>query len=193
MCSATHGADRRDRAADQGRDTQRGYAFGPQGTAAGAAAACAFDHAGIVVVAAVLSGKSCAVLDTERVVIDEVHAFATGKRGDLLALSLARLQALAPQARRAALSATVADPDGFRGWLAPGVSLTAWSLCRARRARSLKCRFSCPKRSACPGPAMPRPGRSRSFMMRSGATAHADIHQHAVPCRADLPAVVASK
>lgn len=55
----------------------------------------------------------------QRVVVDEVHAFATGKRGDLLALSLARLQALAPQARRAALSATVADPDGFRGWLAP--------------------------------------------------------------------------
>jgi ATP-dependent Lhr-like helicase len=55
----------------------------------------------------------------KRVVIDEVHAFATGKRGDLLALSLARLQAIAPGMRRAALSATVADPDAFRGWLAP--------------------------------------------------------------------------
>ena len=55
----------------------------------------------------------------QRVVIDEVHAFATGKRGDLLALALTRLQAIAPQMRRAALSATVADPEGFRGWLAP--------------------------------------------------------------------------
>ena len=55
----------------------------------------------------------------ERVVIDEVHAFATGKRGDLLALALTRLQAIAPGMRRAALSATVADPEGFRGWLAP--------------------------------------------------------------------------
>ncbi|MDF8332882.1 ligase-associated DNA damage response DEXH box helicase [Novosphingobium cyanobacteriorum] len=55
----------------------------------------------------------------KRVVIDEVHAFATGKRGDLLALSLARLQALAPAMQRAALSATVADPEAFRGWLAP--------------------------------------------------------------------------
>ncbi|MEE4452351.1 ligase-associated DNA damage response DEXH box helicase [Novosphingobium resinovorum] len=55
----------------------------------------------------------------QRVVIDEVHAFATGKRGDLLALSLARLQALAPGMRRAALSATLADPDAYRGWLAP--------------------------------------------------------------------------
>jgi len=55
----------------------------------------------------------------KRVVIDEVHAFATGKRGDLLALALTRLQALAPDMRRAALSATVADPDEFRAWLAP--------------------------------------------------------------------------
>ncbi len=54
-----------------------------------------------------------------RVVVDEVHAFATGKRGDLLALALARLQAIAPDMQRAALSATVADPEGFRGWLAP--------------------------------------------------------------------------
>lgn len=55
----------------------------------------------------------------KRVVIDEVHAFATGKRGDLLALSLARLQAIAPEMQRAALSATVADPEGYREWLAP--------------------------------------------------------------------------
>ncbi|MDD3800372.1 MAG: DEAD/DEAH box helicase, partial [Novosphingobium sp.] len=55
----------------------------------------------------------------QRVVIDEVHAFATGKRGDLLALSLARLQALSPNLQRAALSATLADPDAYRGWLAP--------------------------------------------------------------------------
>ena len=41
-----------------------------------------------------------------RIVIDEVHAFATDKRGDLLALSLARLNALAPEAQRVALSAT---------------------------------------------------------------------------------------
>ncbi|MFT4054907.1 MAG: ligase-associated DNA damage response DEXH box helicase [Novosphingobium sp.] len=55
----------------------------------------------------------------KRIVIDEVHAFATGKRGDLLALSLTRLQAIAPELQRAALSATLADPDEYRGWLAP--------------------------------------------------------------------------
>jgi len=55
----------------------------------------------------------------KRVVIDEVHAFATGKRGDLLALALSRLQAIAPGLQRAALSATVAAPQAFREWLAP--------------------------------------------------------------------------
>jgi ATP-dependent Lhr-like helicase len=54
-----------------------------------------------------------------RVVVDEVHAFATGKRGDLLSLSLARLQAIAPAMQRVALSATLADPRAFRAWLAP--------------------------------------------------------------------------
>jgi len=52
------------------------------------------------------------------IVIDEVHAFATTKRGDLLALSMARLQILAPAMRRVALSATIADADAYRGWLA---------------------------------------------------------------------------
>jgi len=53
------------------------------------------------------------------IVIDEVHAFATGKRGDLLSLALARLQRLAPAMRRVALSATVSDPEAYQGWLAP--------------------------------------------------------------------------
>jgi ATP-dependent Lhr-like helicase len=41
------------------------------------------------------------------VVIDEVHALAGTKRGDLLALGVARLRALAPGMRRIGLSATV--------------------------------------------------------------------------------------
>ncbi len=56
----------------------------------------------------------------KRVVIDEVHAFAASKRGDLLALALARLQTLAPQMQRAALSATLAEPELYQAWLAPG-------------------------------------------------------------------------
>ncbi len=62
------------------------------------------------------------------IVVDEVHAFATGKRGDLLSLCLARLQAIAPALRRVALSATVADPDGYRAWLAPNGDIDAVTL-----------------------------------------------------------------
>ena len=67
------------------------------------------------------------------VVIDEVHAFATGKRGDLLALSLARLQSFAPALRRVALSATVADPDGYRAWLAPWGDIDAVTLVQGEK------------------------------------------------------------
>ncbi|QNO29225.1 ligase-associated DNA damage response DEXH box helicase [Sphingopyxis sp. OPL5] len=57
--------------------------------------------------------------DLKTVVIDEIHAFAPGKRGDLLSLSLARLQHIAPDMRRVGLSATIADPVQYAGWLAP--------------------------------------------------------------------------
>ncbi|WP_442681576.1 ligase-associated DNA damage response DEXH box helicase [Sphingomonas sp. ASY06-1R] len=59
------------------------------------------------------------------IIVDEVHAFANGKRGDLLSLCMARLQALAPNLRRVALSATIADPDAYRAWLAPGGDIEA--------------------------------------------------------------------
>jgi ATP-dependent Lhr-like helicase len=52
-----------------------------------------------------------------RVVLDELHAIVTSKRGDLLALGLARLRALAPQATVVGLSATVRDPDELRDWI----------------------------------------------------------------------------
>jgi ATP-dependent Lhr-like helicase len=62
--------------------------------------------------------ESAAMFSTLRtIVIDEVHAFAPSKRGDLLSLCMARLQRLAPDMRRVALSATVADPTLYRGWL----------------------------------------------------------------------------
>ncbi len=57
------------------------------------------------------------------IVVDEIHAFAREKRGDLLSLSMSRLQALAPGLRRVGLSATVADPDAYRSWLAPDADM----------------------------------------------------------------------
>lgn len=53
------------------------------------------------------------------VVLDELHAIANSKRGDLLALGLARLQAIAPGHRRVGLSATVADPVPLQRYLVP--------------------------------------------------------------------------
>ncbi len=52
-----------------------------------------------------------------RVVLDELHALVTSKRGDLLALGLARLRRLAPGLTVTGLSATVADPDALRAYL----------------------------------------------------------------------------
>jgi ATP-dependent Lhr-like helicase len=53
------------------------------------------------------------------VVLDELHAMYNSKRGDLLALGLARLQTLAPGHRRVGLSATVADPAPLQRYLMP--------------------------------------------------------------------------
>ena len=52
-----------------------------------------------------------------RIVIDEAHALAGTKRGDQLALCLARLSRIAPEARRIGLSATVAHPDALRAYV----------------------------------------------------------------------------
>src|SRR5262249_29593245 len=54
-----------------------------------------------------------------RVILDELHSLVISKRGDLLALGLARLFALAPGLTSVGLSATVAEPDELRLYLAP--------------------------------------------------------------------------
>ncbi len=52
------------------------------------------------------------------VIVDELHALATNKRGHLMALGLARLRHIAaPGLQMIGLSATVADPDGLRRFL----------------------------------------------------------------------------
>jgi ATP-dependent Lhr-like helicase len=54
------------------------------------------------------------------IVMDEVHALAGTKRGDQLALGVARLATLAPKARRVGLSATVAHPDAIQAYTGAG-------------------------------------------------------------------------
>jgi ATP-dependent helicase Lhr and Lhr-like helicase len=55
----------------------------------------------------------------QRLVLDELHALVTSKRGDLLSLGLARLWRLAPQLRVIGLSATVAEPKQLARFLVP--------------------------------------------------------------------------
>ena len=55
--------------------------------------------------------------DLERIVLDELHALVTSKRGDLLALDLARLRRLALGVQTVGLSATVREPDELRAYL----------------------------------------------------------------------------
>src|SRR6202012_4501697 len=55
----------------------------------------------------------------KRIVLDELHALVTSKRGDLLSLNLARLWKLAPQLRAIGLSATVAEPEALARFLVP--------------------------------------------------------------------------
>ncbi len=55
----------------------------------------------------------------KRIVLDELHALVTSKRGDLLSLGLARLWRLAPQMRSIGLSATVAEPESLARFLVP--------------------------------------------------------------------------
>ncbi|WP_295242283.1 ligase-associated DNA damage response DEXH box helicase [uncultured Brevundimonas sp.] len=68
--------------------------------------------------------------DLKCVVLDEVHAIWSGKRGDLLSLGLGRLQSFAPEMRRVGLSATIEDPDLIRGWLSPSPGVANVALVR---------------------------------------------------------------
>jgi ATP-dependent helicase Lhr and Lhr-like helicase len=54
-----------------------------------------------------------------RIVLDELHALVTSKRGDLLSLGLARLFRIAPRLTSIGLSATVAEPDDLCRFMVP--------------------------------------------------------------------------
>ena len=66
-------------------------------------------------------------------ILDEIHALAPSKRGDLLALGLAHLAKIAPDALRFGLSATVKDAGALARWLASG-SVVAPRIVRAENA-----------------------------------------------------------
>jgi len=61
--------------------------------------------------------------DVEAVIIDEAHALAPTKRGDLMALALSQVSVWAPRCRRVGLSATVAEPQALARWIGPEVEV----------------------------------------------------------------------
>ena len=71
--------------------------------------------------ALLLSHPDCGHLfaDLDTLILDELHALAPTKRGDLLALDIARLRTLAPNLMSFGLSATVARPSELRAYLVP--------------------------------------------------------------------------
>ena len=75
-------------------------------------------------VALLISHPDAAYLfaDLDTIILDELHALAASKRGDLLALGIARLRALAPDVMTIGLSATVARPTELRAYLVPQTS-----------------------------------------------------------------------
>jgi ATP-dependent helicase Lhr and Lhr-like helicase len=52
-----------------------------------------------------------------RIVVDEIHALAPGKRGHLTALCIAQIKRLCPRITLSGLSATVAEPERLAEWL----------------------------------------------------------------------------
>ena len=63
--------------------------------------------------------------DLKCVIIDEIHALAPTKRGNLLALCISTLRRWAPNLRLTGLSATVRDPDQLTGWMGGAEVITA--------------------------------------------------------------------
>lgn len=84
------------------------------------------------------------------VVLDELHALVTSKRGDLLSLALARLHRLSPGLAAIGLSATVREPDELRKYLVPQGPLPPPAAARGDGAADP---------DASPPPPRPSPGR----------------------------------
>jgi ATP-dependent Lhr-like helicase len=74
--------------------------------------------------AVLLSQPNAPFARLKRVIVDEVHALAGTKRGDQLALCLARLQRVAPDSRTIGLSATVAHPAAIAAFVGATRTIT---------------------------------------------------------------------
>ena len=108
------------------------------------------------------------------VVLDELHALASSKRGDLLSLDLARLRTLSPDLTAIGLSATVARPSELAAFLVPHQGQTRDAARRGRgggRGRQARHRHPQIRMPSCPGPGTPRATRCPKSTRRSNRTA----------------------
>ena len=108
------------------------------------------------------------------VILDELHALASSKRGDLLALDLARLRTHSPELTAIGLSATVARPSELAAFLVPHQGQAATRLAEiveARRGRHAPTSPSSTPMPSCPGPGTRRAMRCPKSTRRSRRTA----------------------
>ena len=106
-----------------------------------------------------------------RIILDELHALVTSKRGDLLSLGLARLFAVAPELSSIGLSATVAQPEDLCRFMVlqrDGPSRADLIIAEAGAAPQVSMLDS---DEQLPGPAIRRVMRSANFMRSSGRIA----------------------
>ena len=100
-------------------ETRTGDTSAHKRRGSGAAARHPDDDAGAARAAARPRDAAVLFADLETVVLDELHALRRSKRGDLLALGLARLRRLAPRAMLRGLVGDGARPSELRAYLVP--------------------------------------------------------------------------
>ena len=128
----------------------------------------------------------------KRVILDELHALVTSKRGDLLSLGLARLFRLAPELTSIGLSATVAEPDDLCRFMVPqrgGPALADLIVAEAGAAPDVAMLDI--KRARAVGRSLGALCARRGLCAHQGAPHHAGLRQHPQPGRRHFPGSVA--
>jgi ATP-dependent Lhr-like helicase len=180
--------DRRDGAADPGRDPHRRHAVRPQGAAARAAAAGAADHARIL--SLLLSYPDSFRCSPGSRPSSSTRSTPSPRTSAATCSPVAgAAAAIAPDLRRVGLSATVADPDAYRSWLAPDADMDEVDVVLGDPGAEPELDILIPE-TASPGratrAATPRAGHGRDREAQDDPR----LLQHARPCRADLPGPV---